>query len=140
MKASDICVGDWFKAVDYNSPFRITAIYDDVVQTQANYQSEIDGNWYSEAEIKDLIPIELTEDILVKNGFVYREAEETCATVAYHHWQLDGHWFALNYTQYFRKEKRDDMPRFDVAGIAIHYVHQLQHLLRLCGIEKEIEL
>jgi len=43
-------------------------------------------------------------------------------------------------TQYFCKEKKDDMPRFDVAGIAIHYVHQLQHLLRLCGIEKEIEL
>ena len=42
-----------------------------------------------------------------------------------------------NYTQYFRKEKKDDMPRFDVAGIAIHYVHQLQHLLRMCGISSD---
>ena len=83
-------------------------------------------------------PIPLTEEILVKNGFVYREEEETCATQAFHHWQLNGHWFALNYTQYFRKEKKDDMPRFDIAGIAFNYVHQLQHLLRLCGIEKEL--
>ena len=25
-------------------------------------------------------------------------------------------------------------------GMSIHYIHQLQHALRLCGIEKEIEL
>ena len=70
MRVTDLMVGDWLKSVDYNSPFRITAIYNDVVQTQADYQSEIDGNWYSEAEIKDLVPIELTEEILAKNGFV----------------------------------------------------------------------
>lgn len=120
MKATDICVGDWFKAVDYNSPFRITAIYDDVVQTQADYQSEIDGNWYSEAEIKDLITIPLTEDILVKNGFKGNPLD------GYYYWQ-DADRIELN-------------GNFGYHGIVINYVHQLQHLLRLCGIEKEIEL
>ena len=30
--------------------------------------------------------------------------------------------------------------RYTNAKIAITYVHELQHALRLCGIEKEIEL
>lgn len=140
LNCQDLMVGDWFKSVDYNSPFRITAIYDDVVQTQADYQSEIDGNWYSEAEIKDLVPIPLTEEILVKNGFSYKHKEETCSTCSYHHWQLVGEYLALDDCQYWRKEKKDDLPRFRIAGIDVNYVHQLQHLLRLCGIEKQLTI
>ena len=132
MKASDLMIGDWFKAVDYNSPFRITAIYDDVVQTQADYQSEIDGNWYSEAEIKDLVPIELTEDILVRNGFDFtkRSYGVYCKEDKYGDAELskdeDGFYWSINTDEY--------------EILRIDYVHQLQHLLRLCGIEKEIEL
>lgn len=128
MKATDLMVGDLFKAVDYNSPFRITAIYDDVVQTQADYQSEIDGNWYSEAEIKDLVPIELTEDILVKNGFDKDERSRY-----YHEYILELElWdFDISWT---------NAGGFKYEDIRLAYVHQLQHLMRLCGIEKEIEL
>ena len=124
MKATDICIGDWFKAVDYNSPFRITAIYDDVVQTQADYQSEIDGNWYSEAEIKDLVPIELTEEILVKNG--WRKEPIT----------IDGDY--ANWHGEIPICQEED--EFNYERIELIYVHQLQHLLRLVGIDKEIEL
>lgn len=128
MKASEICIGDWFKAIDYNSPFRITAIYDDVVQTQANYQSEIDGNWYSEAYIKDLVPIELTEEILVKNGF---KKESQTIDGDYCKYTLPG--FALNWcdTDGFWYQNGDITP---------NHVHTLQHLLRLVGVDKEIEL
>lgn len=126
MKVTDLMVGDWVKAVDYNSPFRITAIYDDVVQTQADYQSEIDGNWYSEAEIKDLVPIELTEDILVKNGFGKVNNQYFFGQVEIK--ELRDCWVVT-----INKEDAD-------VDINIHYVHQLQHLLRLVGIEKEIEL
>ena len=135
MKVTDLMVGDWVNVNEIN--LKVGAIHADEIGV---FDPDYKIYWCSDDEFDRIDPIHLTEDILVKNGFVYREAEETCATVAYHHWQLDGHWFALNYTQYFRKEKRDDMPRFDVAGIAIHYVHQLQHLLRLCGIEKELTI
>lgn len=125
MKASEICIGDWFKAIDYNSPFRITAIYDDVVQTQANYQSEIDGNWYSEAEIKDLVPIELTEEILVKNGF--KKFAEGQANFDYTDNDIHlEYWIGDGCFRYYTAE--------------IRYVHQLQHLLRLCGVEKELTI
>lgn len=128
MDCKDLMVGDWFKAVDYNSPFRITAIYDDVVQTQADYQSEIDGNWYSEAEIKDLVPIELTEEILVKNGFdcLYYDDGNS------YWWAVFDGWFNISSEGEFRCVNFRDL--------VIKSVHQLQHLLRLCGIEKEIEL
>ena len=153
MKASDICIGDWLNIYTFPNdnpkqddlfPAKVSAVSifdpfkepDDVLVELVIERTK----GIASRPLDTCLPIELTEEILEKNGFVYREEEETCATNAFHHWQLDGHWFGLNYTQYFRKEKKDDMPRFDVAGIAIHYVHQLQHLLRMCGIEKEIEL
>lgn len=132
MKASEICIGDWFKAVDYNSPFRITAIYDDVVQTQADYQSEIDGNWYSEVEIKDLVPIELTEEILVKNGWDFRdrqwaiECKEDERGIVELSRDKGGYYWSINWDEYLI--------------IRIHYVHELQHILRLCGIDKELTI
>lgn len=132
MNCKDLMVGDWFKSVDYNSPFRITAIYDDVVQTQADYQSEIDGNWYSEAYIKDLVPIELTSDILVKNGWDFTKRgysvyckEDTNGDVELSKDEYGFYW-SINCDEY--------------VILRIDYVHQLQHLLRLAGIKKEIEL
>lgn len=135
MKANDLMIGDFVNVNDI--PLRVGAFRQDEI---GFFDNDYKIYWCSDDEFDRIDPIPLTEEILVKNGFEYREAEETCATNAYHHWQLDGHWFALNSTQYFRKEKKDDMPRFDVAGIAIHYVHQLQHLMRLCGIKKSIIL
>ena len=121
MDCKDLMVGDWFKAVDYNSPFRITAIYDDLVQTQADYQSEIDGNWYSEAEIKDLVPIELTEEILVKNGFVKTWNGD---------WQLKEYATIIISKDYYVK--------IFERSIRIDYIHELQHMLHAACVEKEL--
>ena len=69
-------------------------------------------------------PIELTPKILEKNGFVYNDMpfvqawEGYCLSI-----YGDG---LINCGQ-------------NVA-MQVKYVHQLQHVLRLCGIEKEIEL
>lgn len=138
MKASEICIGDWFKAIDYNSPFRITAIYDDVVQTQADYQSEIDGNWYSEVEIKDLVPIELTSDILVKNGFEKCHNDEAPVEECYFFRLFNKQCGWLDIDAFGLEEELG--AEFTYHDINIHYVHQLQHLLRLCGIEKELTI
>ena len=130
MDCKDLMIGDWFKSVDYNSPFRITAIYDDVVQTQADYQSEIDGNWYSEVEIKDLVPIPLTEDILVKNGFDKDERSKYFHVYTLNikgSYDFDICWSSVNGFNY-------------EGDFMLTYVHQLQHLLRLCGIEKELTI
>ena len=137
MDCKDLMVGDWFKSVDYNSPFRITAIYDDVVQTQADYQSEIDGNWYSEAEIKDLVPIKLTDEILVKNGFTYEE-DTFLPDTGY--WSLSNEDGLLYFTINAFGVKGSGEVAFGYQDIALKYVHQLQNLLVIAGVEKEIEL
>jgi hypothetical protein len=142
LTCQDLMVGDWFKSVDYNSPFRITAIYDDVVQTQADYQSEIDGNWYSEVEIKDLVPIPLTEEILVKNVFYRSPRWHYCETTTDDGFKIYVQLGCGGTIDYVRitKHNSDLMERDLDATVSIHYVHELQHLLRLCGIEKELTI
>ena len=76
-------------------------------------------------------PIPLTPEILEKNGYkdrlYYFECEE-----------LYPHSFARIYYEdgvyYFGDEEGF------VKTLEIKYVHQLQHALRLAGVEKEIEL
>ena len=88
-----------------------------------------DGEVYDECDIR---PIPLTEDILVKNGFEKTKGGEYKRTryVMF----SDKSWVAL-YTR-----EAGGYSAFLNKIVVIHYVHQLQHLLRLCGIEKEIEL
>ena len=78
--------------------------------------------------LNDIEPIELTEDILVKNGF-----KKVNMTVDgdYRHYHLHGVCISW--------EEQSDF-WYGEGDIEFKYVHQLQHLLRLCGIEKEIEL
>ena len=84
-----------------------------------------DGEVYDECDIR---PIPLTEGILVKNGW---RKESITIDGDYCKYTLPG--FALNWcdTDGFWYQNGDITP---------NHVHTLQHLLRLCGIEKEIEL
>ncbi len=89
--------------------------------------------------IDNVKPVPLTTEILEKNGFVYKEEEETCATEAFHHWWLEGSAFALNDDSWWRSIKDGNLHvKFGI--FPLKYVHQLQHALRLCGIDKTIEL
>lgn len=71
-------------------------------------------------------PIPLTPEILEKNGFVvesnypYGNPLQYCILVD------DRLWIDISGENFFEGE--------------LEYVHQLQHALKLCGIEKEIEL
>lgn len=90
--------------------------------------------------VDDIEPIELTEEILVKNGF---KKQEDVNEWSYYKskdgkgqymilWSMDYNYLEIgSYTEEFGEFNRMGMMR---------YVHQLQHALRLCGIEKEIEL
>lgn len=81
-------------------------------------------------------PIPLTPEILEKNGLekdnhgrLYGEyfdedsSQDLEITVASKTGEV---WWSYNWNEYYI--------------IRLRYVHQLQHALRLCGIEKEIEL
>jgi len=71
--------------------------------------------------LNDIKPIPLTEDILVKNGWSKK-------------------------IMLYKNEWYGDIGLFEEHGefyymdLKIEYAHQLQHLLRLCGIEKELTI
>ena len=88
----------------------------------------------------EIIPIPLTPEILEKNGFI--------RDMFYGEWQFDLDTFPFNFPFSVVQRKNNSwyLGREEI-GIAhnreiidISYVHELQHALRLCGIEKEIEL
>jgi len=132
MKLNELMVGDW---VYIHEPeckgHRIDAI------DELDGQVGADGEVYDECDIR---PIPLTEDILAKNGF---KKQEDVNEWSYYKskdgkgqymilWSMDYNYLEIgSYTEEFGE--------FNRMGI-MRYVHQLQHALRLCGIDKEIEL
>ena len=78
-------------------------------------------------------PVPLTEEILMKNGFMYHHDEKGA--------------YGVTISPYY---VRKDSPRIFCDGrpfavwfedeVDIKYVHELQHALRICRIDKEIVL
>ena len=112
MEAKDLMIGDWVQvAPTGRRKMRITWLQEDF------------------GEMEDIQPIPLTDEILKQNGFKY--FHKNYASLGYKHpFQL----------------KMNKWPDENGLGglwticdmIEIRYVHELQHALRLCGIEKEI--
>lgn len=119
MRIEELMVGDWL--YDGNSIAQVTGITcDGIIETTHNQSSNI-----------ELIrPIPLTIEILEKNGFEYICDEYGC-------------WL-LGKIELREREPYNGLFEVEI-NIAkettyIHYVHELQHLLKLCGIQKKIVL
>lgn len=134
---------------------QVAELYDNG-RIEVAFNDEPSVLWNIEKERGDeILPIPLTPEILEKNGFVKEEFKESP--------YVD--WYKLVYSAYPNKEtelvevnivKENN----EIVGIAcakmMHtnqrlfriekyremniYVHELQHALRLCGIDKEITL
>jgi hypothetical protein len=115
MEANELMIGDW---VSYNG-----------IANKVAPADFCQKKWISELE-----PIPLTTEILEKNGFVLKEEEKGA--------------YGVDIAPYYT---RNDVP-FEIFcdgepfairfkdPVNIKYVHELQHAMRLCGIEKEIVL
>ena len=120
LTCQDLMVGDWVE--DGYKKSQVTSITcDGIVETTAAISN-----------IEVVEPIKLTSDILVKNGFEKTKGGEYERTryVMF----SDKSWVAL-YTR-----EAGGYSAFLNKIVVIHYVHQLQHLLRLCGFEKELTI
>jgi hypothetical protein len=127
MDCKDLMIGDW---VNYKSPssgklrpIKIANIYG------CEFNCEVE-NWniISGMSISDTEPIPLTEEILVKNGFqLESKIEDDCLTYKCGNFHL---FYYPDGTGLYSYNSQ----------IVIGSVHQLQHLLRLCGIEKELTI
>ena len=114
MKATELMIGDWVNS-DFGI-FQVNEIFEDAVRDNG-------GNDY---EFDCIYPILLTGEILKDNCFAFDEIDGS-----YRHTDL-GLWIGG------RCEPFGCM--ISNIYIELNYVHELQHALRMCGIEKEIEL
>ena len=120
MKCEDLMIGDL--VYHHNEVVRITGIGQNLV-TYIYYH-------YVDCEVSEIEPIPLTAEILEKNGFKLNP--QGSYSIGRHvsiDLIRDGRYFADMNTD-------NDAPSF--LRQCGKYVHELQHALRLCGIEKEI--
>ena len=146
MKANELMIGDWVKfIIGYK---RIQEIAGDCVWFE-------DSNSLFPCKVKRIEPISITAEILEKNGFKIVHGfghSESYPTYGwcYHKGLRD--YASVDVTFYdepiggvSRLVKMETASKKDDGINSIHscdieFIHQLQHALRLCGIEKEIEL
>lgn len=114
MKATELMIGDWVSSFGNNC--RITAIdkYDAKVCTDPE-----DELFF----LDDIYPIPLTYEILKKNG--WKDAEFWCE-------YQDGN----NSIQSCLPDMRGRINGIEIEHFQCEYVHQYQHLLRLCGLDE----
>lgn len=127
MNASELMIGDWVLLT--NNPARVISIARDEIYFEDRFGK-------GACSFDKIRPIHLTAEILEKNRFKKDTGGEEC-------WANSKGWFTPH-----EYGKRDTIKSWEVEicgkinsfdGI-IKYIHELQHALCLCGIEKEIVL
>lgn len=124
MKTNELMIGDWVLDTRTNRPLRVNP-------------------FMAELEVPEWQPIPLTPEILEKNGFnePANEVEKrTRFVVLCKEYQIrysfDSYWFSVYKNAGL---KGVDSPIFICAfQERIKYVHELQHALQLCKVDKEI--
>jgi len=134
MTQEELMIGD---LVSYKNkmPCKITAMCKDV----AVVDNDTGQDW--RIDYDKLTPIPLTAEILKKNGFIIKEKWAQIGNFG------DSPLIMWHFADdpILRDYKTElEVHQNDTGKVHIHvpceYVHELQHVLRLCNIDKEIEL
>ena len=126
IKIRELSVGDWVRYRDADANVRVSSIYSDgyvfiVGEEDSGISESVNAHHHIE-------PIPLTPEILEKNGI-----SKTYESDEYAVYKGEGFNVTEYYTELWEFEKHRNR-------LMIRNVHQLQHALRLAGVEKEIEL
>lgn len=127
MNAKDLMIGD-FVAVN-NTPLQISALG----TAKAGFidaKGEMFYHYYDNIE-----PIPLTAEILRKSGFAQHHYYDECG-MEFEMFVTDG----MRIDQLTKDLFVWICPATDSGIRTLHNVHELQHALKLCGIEKDIQL
>lgn len=127
MKAEELMIGDYIKH-GFGGIGKVTELSKGIVTVYDKGLDDGEGNCEVNFAENEIQPIPLTSEILEKNGFEYRPS-----------W---GEWVHYNPFPLIDFTLLTDEEGFqlDLPNTKIEYVHELQHALRLCNIDKEIVL
>lgn len=144
MKANELQIGDWVNfLIDVeggdteNDPQN--KVYQPMQVGSISSLDDVSSVFYGVTnDVSQLQPIPLTEEILENNAFVQFMP---------HNWQIviDNIMIEIrelehNMAIWLDWEEHDTGTYASYILPSPNYVHELQHALRLCGIDKEIEL
>ena len=145
LDSKSLMVGDWVNIYVFPNdnprdddlfPAIITAITTPLPNEQGEeyieciFKSEDGGIGCAARPVNTCLPIPLTAEILEKNGFTRFGPD----------YILKGNHFGLENPSTPSNYLDNYWLRVSIKAVHIEYVHELQHTLRLCGIEKEIML
>lgn len=144
MKVNELMIGDWVQYGDIH-PIKTRVLGISSVDKGKHWHIEVEpenANSMRIVAIHAVEPIPLTAEILEKNGFVkyygvsdtppYDKDEEGNMYYSFKGEHKFWGWWQPDNTFF--------IPANAMGDIVIKHVHELQHALRLCGIEKTIEL
>lgn len=133
MKAQELMIGDWVE-------YRFTrwtekgGVYKDYQYVQISSIGKLyikaDNDRVASADGEEFYPIPLTSEILEKNGWEHKWWWVHPSTRICFQEKITGDFRVMPDTEC---DKRDWFA-------TIKYVHELQHLYKLCGIEKDVVL
>ena len=123
MKPEELMIGDWVYNIHHQRNIRVTA-YDFFCHGHREDGSQFITSMCQRSLGRDLKPIPLNAKILGENGLLDDRHSEYWVSYDAH----DEEWY-FNCSMAFVDMR-----------VAVSTVHELQHALRLCGIEKEIVL
>ena len=120
MKANELMIGDWVMNTHNRKPEQVCEIRERMVMLDYNDLYDYD----------EIDPIPLTDAILKSNGFEYHH--KNFAALSY------VHPFQLKMVEW---PDENGIGLWMIGGLfKIRYVHELQHAMKLCEIDKEIKL
>lgn len=125
LQASDLMIGDWVLA--YGKKTQIVWVGNIHKMAVRGFPYE-----FMDGEIE---PIPLTPEILKKNGFEWTTRKSymvSCIGTVRMIWGF--------YKDCLSISDNSDDGECQISSLKCKFVHELQHALRLCKIEKEIEL
>lgn len=127
MKANELMIGD---LVFVNgTPRKVCAI----TKRKIGYHRDgfLDCTRLFYAVLREVTPIHITAEFLEKNGFKdYTEIRE-------YQFEEDGEGYRFYLKKMYNKDNVCDAWGTNIGGVLpsiIRYVHELQHALRLCGL------
>ena len=131
MKANELMQYDWVCLEDDNTPRQVDWIR----------SGEVGLFWNQTVTPPYLEPVSLTQEILEKNGW-----EECNASIEDNDKQYGVTYGDFSFTWWrdarllgcYRDSPTKGLYYEMITELPIEYVHELQHALKLCGIEKEI--
>ena len=134
MEANELMIGDWVEVPFLEGKPKI-------VKVEEILFDEINPEWdgmenYGGIKIKYVEPIPLTPEILEKNGFTKGGMFVKTYYLAVEDFEIFVYFAHVNIQLII--EKRNGSRIINILNV--EYLHILQHALKLCGIEKNIEL